>query len=110
MKEAGLVGQGAAVSSMTRELTPFQLSLHSAVQEAFRESGRTISWTTCGENEAFLYGTSVSLDAEVWLYEDEAECRFGRFRRLCERPDFDSLQEMQSYFLAAVKDGLKKSC
>lgn len=92
---------------MTNAPTDLQKSLHSELDKLFMTSGRRLTWTVDGENESFYHGTVVDEDIEIWLYEDEAECRFGTFHRLCERPDYDSTEQLRDYFLDVVRTKLR---
>jgi len=93
---------------MTNSLTDFQESLHSELDQLFMASGRRLVWTVGGESERFYHATLVEERIEIWLYEDEAECRFGSFHRLCERPDFESTERLKEYFLDVVRTRLHR--
>lgn len=88
---------------MSRDLTEFQRSLYSELDEIFKFSLGTITWTIEGEKEIFYHGVSREGQVQIWIYDDEAECRFGEFHRICERADFDSLEQLRKYFVKTVR-------
>ena len=88
---------------MTTDVTDFQRSLRSELDAMFQSFSRNFAWTTEGEAETFYHGVSNEGRWQIWIYDDEAECRFDGFHRICERPDFDSLEQLRSYFLETVR-------
>lgn len=87
-------------------MTDFQISLRNDLDTIFRSFSRSIAWAIEGKNEAFYHGSSGEGKAQIWIYEDEAECRFGEFHRICERADFESLEQLRAYFLDTVRQKL----
>jgi hypothetical protein len=102
----GLVGPGSSLRCDMTKLTDFQIFLHAALEQLFIAGGRQITWHIRGEKESFYYGSTHDSAIEIWLYEDEAECRFGDFHRLCERPDFESTEHLKNYFIEVVRSRL----
>lgn len=88
---------------MTRNVTDFQTSLRTELDEIFRSFSRNVSWALEGQDEAFYHGVSNEGQVQLWIYDDEAECRFGEFHRICERADFDSLERLRKYFLETIR-------
>jgi hypothetical protein len=91
---------------MTRNMTDFQMSLRTELDAVFQSFSKSITWAIEGEKETFYHGVSDEGKAEIWIYDDEAECRLGDFHRICERADFASLEELRSYFLGTVREKL----
>ncbi len=88
---------------MERTLNEFQRGLRADLDQLFRSLSLDLIWTVAGENEGYCHGVAKRGEIQIWLYDDEAEFRYRDFHRLCERQDFETLEQLRMYFFEVVR-------
>lgn len=88
-------------------LTEFQLLCEQALTELVEYRGLEVSSRELvGNGETFIHIGLEGRDLEVWIYEDEVECRVGRRRRNFERAVFKDEEERVAAFVKSIEKDL----
>lgn len=85
-------------------MTSFQIRCEGALIDLLQRYRRTVELREVLSNrETFIHLALEEPDLEVWIYDDEAEYRFGRMRRNFESVVFKDEEERIRSFLVDLE-------
>ena len=76
-----------------------RLLIDSNIQGAFKEEG---------VRESYLHLRNDEIDLDIWIYKDEVGFGLREEDLHCEKQDFDSPDEMLSFFMTRLSECLKQ--
>lgn len=68
----------------------------------FKIESKLVDYRLDSKPELFLYLSIPSSHLELWIYDDELEYRYFDEKLICEKPDYESEDELLTNFLKCL--------
>jgi hypothetical protein len=92
-------------------LTEFQIQCEKNLLQAFHLLGKSITnRKPDGQTETDITGNIAEEKITFWIYQDGADWKSSGEHRLFEKPDYRSLDDLSSAFIASILNAVEQDC